>query len=106
MSVAQFCRDDGLHLGNFHAWRLRIAELDAKTCDSSAEVRQENGGGPSTKSTFVQLAIPANSSTFHQDTWIEVSLANGMVVRVSSSNLAAIETVIESLNRLGAEGHL
>jgi hypothetical protein len=29
LSIAQFCRDHGLHFGNFHAWRFRIAELDA-----------------------------------------------------------------------------
>lgn len=70
LSVAQFCRDHGLNLGNFHAWRLPIAEPYAKPCDSSAEVCLECGGGPYARSNFVQLAIPANSRPATSPPWV------------------------------------
>ena len=104
LSVAQFCRDHGLHLGNFHAWRLRIAELDAISEHKSMAVTETRSHGPLAKPTFLQVTIPSNAAFARQETWVEVSLANGMIVRVPSSNLAAIEAVIASLNRLGSEG--
>lgn len=54
LSVAQFCRDHGLHLGNFHAWRLRIAELDAMSEHKSMAVTEIRSHGSSAKPTFLQ----------------------------------------------------
>ena len=104
VSVAQFCRDHGLHLGNFHAWRLRIAELDAMSEHKSEAITDTRSGGSSAKPTFLQVTIPSNAAFARQETWVEVSIASGMIVRVPSSNLAAIEAVVSSLNRLGPEG--
>jgi hypothetical protein len=104
MSVAQLCRDHGIHLGNFHAWRLRIAELDAMSEPKSEAITETRSHGPFAKPTFLQVTIPSNAAFARQETWVEVSIASGMIVRVPSSNLAAIEAVVSSLNRLGAEG--
>ena len=106
LSVAQFCRDHGLHLGNFHAWRLRIAELDAMSEHKAEAIAETRSHGSSAKPTFLQVTIPSQAAFARQETWVEVSLASGMIVRVPSSNLAAIEAVIASLNRLGAEGRV
>ncbi len=51
---------------------------------------------------FVQLPL-AQVVTASGPSWIEVSLADGMVVRVPTSNLAALEAVLSSLNRSGQE---
>ena len=106
LSVAQFCRDHGLHLGNFHAWRLRIAELDAMSEHKAEAIAETRSHGSSAKPTFLQVTIPSQAAFTPQETWVEVSLASGMIVRVPSSNLAAIEAVIAILNRLGAEGRV
>lgn len=56
------------------------------------------GHGSLAKPTFLQVNIPSNAAFTRQETWVEVSLASGMIVRVASSNLAAIEAVIANLN--------
>lgn len=103
LTVAQFCRDHGLHLGNFHAWRLRLAERDAMSKYESETIAETCSHRSLAKPTFLQVTIPSNTAFARQDTWVEVSLASGMVVRVPSSNVAAIEAVIARLKRLGAE---
>jgi hypothetical protein len=35
LSAAEFCRDNGSHLDDFHACQLQIAEFDAKSSDSN-----------------------------------------------------------------------
>ena len=106
LSVAQFCRDNGLHAGNFHAWRLRFAKLRER---SETGARQLTGDRRPLQA-FVQLPMPSSvtaatvpSSTVGGLSWIELSLADGMVVRVPASNLAALETVLKSLNRTRQE---
>ena len=49
LSVAQFCRDHGLHRGNFHAWRLRIAELDAMSEHKAEAIAVTRSQGSSAK---------------------------------------------------------
>lgn len=105
LSVAQSCRDRGSRLGNFHAWRLRTAELDAMSAPSSMATTETCSYRSFVKPTFLQVTNPSNVSLARQGTRVEVSLASGMIAQVPSSILAAIEAVIVSLNRLGAEGH-
>jgi hypothetical protein len=70
----------------------------------SDTITETRSHGPLAKPTFLQVTIPSKVAFTPQETWVEVSLASGMIVRVPSSNLAAIEAVIASLNRLGSEG--
>lgn len=96
LSVAHFCRDNGLHEGNFYSWRRRFATADGVSVGADTQP-----SGRRALKAFVQLPLPtvavavANTSP----TWIEVSLADGMVVRVPASNLAALEAVLSSLHR-------
>ncbi len=104
LSVAQFCRDNGLHVGNFHAWRLRFAKLRDRSQIGSGQM--VGSGRP--LQAFLQLPMPqatatAPSNAAGSSSWIELSLADGMVVRVPASNLAALETVLKSLSRLRQE---
>lgn len=94
LSVARFCRENSLHEGNFHAWRLRFAKASGQShFDSGQRV-----SGRQTMQAFVQLPLPP-AAVASSGSWIEVSLADGMVVRVPASNLAALEAVLSSLNR-------
>jgi transposase-like protein len=97
LSVAQFCRDNSLHKGNFHAWRLRFAKVSGRASEGAGKL----SGTRQALQAFVQLALPPVASS--GPSWIEISLADGMVVRVPASNLAALEAVLSSLNRSGKE---
>ncbi len=98
LSVAQFCRDNRLHEGNFHSWRLRFAKVSGQSPVGTGKL----AGGRQTLQAFVQLPLP-HVATASGPSWIEVSLADGMVVRVPASNLAALEAVLSSLHRSGQE---
>jgi len=94
LSVAQYCRDNGLLEANFHAWRHRLAKLSGQSPRGAGKL----AGGKQKLQAFVQLPLPASALATSGASWIEVSLADGLVVRVPASNLAALETVLRSLN--------
>jgi hypothetical protein len=94
LSVAQFCRDNDLREANFHAWRLRFAKVNGQSHVGTRKLVS----GRQTLQAFVQLPLP-QVSVASCTSWIEVSLADGMVVRVPASNLPALEAVLSSLNR-------
>jgi hypothetical protein len=99
LSVAGFCREHGLNAGNFHAWRLRFAKLSGQS-PACATGGQLAGDAPQRNRAFVQLPLPQVAAAVScGPSWIEVSLADGMVVRVPASNLAALDAVLSSLNR-------
>jgi len=96
LSVAQFCRDNNLHVGSFHSWRLRFAKLSRQSQISTGKAP----GVRQTLQAFVQLPVPpVTAAAGSGPSWIEVSLADGMVVRVPSANLAALEAVLSSVSR-------
>jgi transposase-like protein len=100
LSVAHFCREHGLHARNFHAWRYRLGEGSVGSLASTGKV----GSGRKKQQVFVQLPLPtAAVATAGSAAWVEVSLADGLVVRVPASNLAALQIVLNSLNRSGQE---
>lgn len=100
-SVAQFCRDNGLRVGNFHAWRHRLNKASGQSQDGAC--KQSSGtSGVQRLTAFVQLPLQP-AAVANGPAWIEVSSADGMVVRVPASNLAALEVVLSSLNRTGQE---
>lgn len=96
LSVAQFCRENNLHVGNFHSWRLRFAKLSGQSHIGTGKAI----GLRQTLQAFVQLPVPPVTAVAGSSpSWIEVSLADGMVVRVPASNLPALEAVLGSLSR-------
>jgi transposase-like protein len=94
LSVAHFCRDNSLHEAKFYAWRHRLAKTSAQSPLGAGKL----SGGRQKLQAFVQLPLPPVATTSAGPSWIELSLADGMVVRVPASNLAALETVLRSLN--------
>ena len=95
LSAAQFCREHGLHEGNFHSWRLRFAKVNGQLPSGTGKL----AGGRQGLKAFVQLPLPpAVAAATGGASWIEISLADGMVVRVPASNLAVLEAVLSSLH--------
>jgi len=93
-SVARFCREHGLHIGNFHAWKLKLSK------DSQVAEANRNGAvqRPVRSSlAFVQLPRPAASSINAPNARVEISKADGLIVRVPASNLAALQWVLSAL---------
>ena len=99
-SVARFCREHGLHIGNFHAWKLKLGK------DSQVVEVNRNGAvqRPVRSSlAFVQLPRPAASSTNASNAWVEISKADGLIVRVPASNLMALQVVLSALRPVTEE---
>ena len=96
LSAAQFCRENGLHVARFHSWRHRLAQESA----GKSQGVGRRTGGRKTRQAFVQLPSPvATVVSASSASWIEVSSADGVVVRVPASNLTALQAVLSSLNR-------
>lgn len=99
LSVAEFCREHGLHIGNFYAWKHKLAG-ERQGQSQSATGKSATGkafAGDRAMRAFVQVPLPlANGAT--GSPWIEISLADGTVVRVPASNLAALKLVLSTLN--------
>jgi transposase-like protein len=95
LSVAKFCRDNGLQEGNFHAWRLRFAKATGQTQVAAGKLVRRHQA----QQAFVHLPLPqATMAVAAGISWIEISVADGMVVRLPAANLAALEMVLSRLN--------
>lgn len=101
MPAARFCQEHGLKLGNFHAWKRRLNEHTASEWPMNANESREPGGRQ--PSGFLQVPIPSVAPVTRDSSWIEVSSAAGIVVRVPSGNLAALRTVLGALAKESAD---
>lgn len=95
-SAAGFCREHGLNLSNFHAWKRKL--------QGAAPVKWRLRGKPAGQaedllsSAFLQVPVPVAARAASGASWIEVCLAEGMVVRVPATNLPALQVVLSALN--------
>ena len=93
-SVARFCREHGLHVGNFHAWKLKLSK------DSQgAEVNRNGAAQRPVRSSlaFVQLPRPAASSANASHAWVEISKADGLIVRRGYLSMRCQPTCVRAL---------
>ena len=94
-SAARFCRENGLNLSNFHAWKRKLG--------GAGPAIQRRRMDPADKAqallsnAFVQVPVPVGSREASSAPWIEVVLASGMVVRVPAANLPALQVVLSAL---------
>ena len=98
LTVAKFCRRESVSQATFYLWRRKLQSPRAKkTSGRQKETARTNreGQSPATPSSlpFVQLPLSAPPSC----PWIEVVLAEGTVVRLPQQNLAALQTVLQTL---------
>lgn len=109
LSAGQFCRDNSLNLNNFQAWKRRLKRSDQNGSQSKQSrvgkkallASAETAAHPA----FVQIPNAMASTTVPFAPWIEVSLAEGIVVRVPATNLAALRMVLSALKPASEVNH-
>ena len=94
-SAARFCRENELKLSNFNAWKRKLGGVGAATRPK----RGEQSGKAITllSNAFTQVPFQVTSRVASSAQWIEISLADGMVVRVPAANLPALKLVLGAL---------
>lgn len=101
LRVAEFCRREGVSPATFYLWRRKL-QAPRPPQAKKAPARQKKiaqtsraGNSPTTPPSlpFVQLPLPSGAAC----PWIEVVLAEGTVVRIPQQNLAALQTVLQTL---------
>lgn len=113
LSIAAFCRREGVSQAGFHAWkrRLRDATPGRRSSRDAARPQRSRVQRPATarrRRTQKQSAIPVaptRSADFLQlpvrgvrsSPWIELTLVDGTLVRVPQENLAAFTTLLRVL---------
>lgn len=113
LSIVAFCREEGVSLATFHAWKRKLhgpastrpasgeAAMASRSRKRRAAVPRRRGA----RNSAVSPAAPMRSSDFLQlpvrgvrsSPWIELSLVDGTVVRVPQDNLAALTTLLRVL---------
>jgi hypothetical protein len=96
LSVAGFCRENGLSVASFNFWRKKFN--GAAVGDSKKNLARRSAA-------FIQVPLPTEALGGVKATWIEISLADGMIVRVPASNLAALKAVLGALSAGGESNH-
>jgi hypothetical protein len=95
LSAARFCREHGLKLSNFHAWKRKFAGAEAVIHRRRAGPAGQ--AAPRSSNTFVQVPVQLDARVAGGASWIEIVSASGMVVRVPAANLSALQVVLAAL---------
>jgi transposase-like protein len=113
LSIAAFCRKEGVSQAAFHAWKRRLRPRDAgrpasregagtrrsRKRPAAVSPRRRRSNSPRDPVTakpgrdFVQLPVEGTRSS----PWIELTLIDGTVVRIGQENLAALKTLLRVL---------
>jgi transposase-like protein len=105
LSISEFCRRENLSPHTFHAWRRKLGSRGGELAVADPRRR---GGTASTGSPrpggFLQLPL----AVAPQSPWIELSLADGTVIRVPQQNTATVLAMLrelrgESRNMIGGD---
>ena len=105
ISAARFCRENGLKLSNFHGWKRKLNGVAAGCVAGDWRMHSDAaiGSGDRSSRSFVQVPIPATTRGTSQASWVEVSSAGGIVVRVPSGDLPALRMVLGTLSQENAD---
>jgi hypothetical protein len=102
LTVAEFCQRDGVSTATFYGWKRKL-QTKRSPRTKKTPPRQKRGDrthhpGESSATPsnvpFVQVPLSAPAVS----PWIEVVLAEGTVVRLPQQNLAALQTILRTLN--------
>ena len=121
LSIAEFCRKEGVSQASFHAWKRKLHELQSAppSLRRSAPVRPRTAGQPGdirrereTRHSLMAAATTTRPADFLQvpvlgartAPWIELVLIDGTIIRVPQQNLAALHTVLQVLRGGRFEG--
>lgn len=112
-SIAEFCRTEDISPHAFYAWRRKVRDATpdrkrSRNGVAASQSRRRSGvvaarrsrrdatarHAPSTRpAEFLQLPVRAAQPS----PWIELTLADGTIVRIPQQNLAALVTVLRVL---------
>lgn len=102
-SAARFCRENGLKLSNFQAWKRKFAgtgpAIQRKRLDPADKAQAL------LSNAFVQVPVPGGPRVACSAPWIEVVSASGLVVRVPAGNLPALQVVLGALEPVRETTH-
>jgi hypothetical protein len=94
LSISEFCRREELSPHTFHSWRRKLL---GGTCEVLAVQPGRQGrtalAAAPRSAGFLQLPVAPAA----QSPWIELSLADGTVVRVPQQNTAMVLAVLREL---------
>ncbi len=94
LSISEFCRRENLSPHTFHSWRRKLpAAAGEPSAVRPARQRRTALAMSLHSSGFLQLPVAPAA----QSPWIELSLADGTVVRVPQQNTAAVLAVLREL---------
>jgi len=102
LTVAEFCQREGVSTATFYGWKRKLQVRRSPRTKSTAgrrkagspRRRQDHSSATSPNVPFVQLPVSAPAAS----PWIEVVLAEGTLIRLPQQNLAALQTVLRSLD--------
>jgi hypothetical protein len=123
LSVAEFCRKEGVSGAAFHRWKGRLRDrtggrqpsMGAQRASRESPTSRRRGprgvtagrSASTRKADFVELPVRGMRSS----PWIELILADGTLVRVPQENLVALVTLLRflrgdsSAELVGEAGH-
>ena len=112
LSIAAFCRREGVSQASFHAWRRKLRTSASMQPSREAATRRSfetprgtvthrprrrqspaDSAAATRPANFLQLPVLSARSS----PWIELTLVDGTIVRLPQQNLAALHTVLRVL---------
>ena len=108
VTVAEFCRREGVSVPAYYYWKIRLgARIDGGRSAVAAKsirpgsVRLETRAGTrrSQRNMFVEVAVPRTES--FRDL-VEIQLSNGAIVRVPADREAAVAAAVRAVAELPA----
>jgi transposase-like protein len=113
LSIAEFCRRENVSAHSFYVWRRNLRRAAAQRRELRAEARGQRSrrrgavipsrrplhrprsepAAPTRTTAFLQLPVTAAQPL----PWIELSLADGTILRLPQQNLAALITALRIL---------
>ena len=108
LSLAQFCRENHLNPVNVRSWRRRLEPMAVRRLSAKKPKRAQPHGealdSASSTAAFVQWkpaahSVPIQPSVIQSSSpWVEISMADGMLIRVPGANIAALDRVLAAVN--------
>jgi transposase-like protein len=87
LSVAEFCRREGVSEPSFYAWRKRLGSI------SKPKGRPKQSRGTSHSKSASRLFVPVNVNVTSSPL-AEIEFPNGVRVRVPATNLEAMRAAV------------
>jgi hypothetical protein len=92
LSISEFCRRESLSLPSFYSWRRKVATRAGELA-TGRPCRVRRAAAAPRAAGFLQLPL----ATVRSSPWVELSLADGTVLRVPQQNTATVLAILREL---------